>query len=292
MREPSNSDQGFLFGRQQEHKESRKQKVWKLNGQQQEVIDPMNSSNKIAIVTGASRGIGKACAIGLLQAGWHTVFVGRQLQLLEAAIAEAGAVTAAAMAVSCDVSRTEQVADLFAQVQSRFGRVDLLFNNAGITGPRGTIDEVPVDGWEQTVAINLHGAFLCARAAFACMKQQQPQGGRIINNGSIAAHVPRPETVPYTVTKHAISGLTKCLSLDGRAFGIACGQIDIGNVRTDMTLPMTQGLLQADGSLKAEPVFELQQVVEAVLYMAGLPLAANVQSMTVMATAMPYIGRG
>jgi NAD(P)-dependent dehydrogenase (short-subunit alcohol dehydrogenase family) len=252
----------------------------------------MHIKGKTAIVTGASQGIGKACAIGLLQAGWNTVFVSRNEAALLAAISTAGEVKAKALALVCDISRAEQVDALFANVVATFGHVDLLFNNAGISGPRGSIDEVPLAGWEQTLSINLHGAFLCARAAFGCMRKQTPQGGRIINNGSIAAHVPRPGTLPYTVTKHAITGLTKSLSLDGRAYDIACGQIDIGNVRTDMTVPMTQGLLQADGSRRPEPVFELQHVVDAVLYMAGLPPEANVQFMTVMATKMPYIGRG
>jgi NAD(P)-dependent dehydrogenase (short-subunit alcohol dehydrogenase family) len=250
----------------------------------------MGSNAKIALVTGASQGIGKAVATGLVQAGWTTVFVGRQQQRLQQAVEAAAGGHARAIALQCDVSVAEQVETLFATVMEKFGRVDLLFNNAGISGPGGTIDEIPVAGWEQTLAVNLSGAFLCARAAFACMKQQH--GGRIINNGSIAAHAPRPRTVPYSVTKHAISGLTKCLSLDGREFNIACGQIDIGNVRTEMTVPMTQDMLQANGERKAEPVFELQAVVDAVLYMASLPLEANVQFMTVMATKMPYIGRG
>ncbi len=252
----------------------------------------MDTTKKIAIVTGAGQGIGKACAIGLLRAGWHTVFAGRNAPKLDAAIREAGSVQARALAVTCDVSKAQDVEQLFAKVMGTFGRVDLLFNNAGISGPRGTPDEIAVDEWEQTVATNVNGAFFCARAAFAAMKQQKPQGGRIINNGSIAAHSPRPHTAPYAVTKHAITGLTKCLSLDGRPFDIACGQLDIGNVRTEMTVPMTQGLLQANGELMAEPVFELQHVVDALLYMARLPPDANVQFMTVTATKMPYIGRG
>ena len=250
----------------------------------------MGSSPRIAVVTGASQGIGRAVAIGLLRDGWHTVLLGRRVDRLEAAIAEAG--TSKALAIGCDVSRSDDVEAAFARVMAAFGRVDLLFNNAGISGPGGTIDEIPLAGWHDTVATNLHGAFNCARAAFACMRKQQPQGGRIINNGSIAAHAPRPRTVPYSVTKHAISGLTKCLSLDGREFDIACGQIDIGNVRTEMSIPMTQGMLQANGDRRVEPVFELQQVVDAVLYMANLPLEANVMFHTVMATKMPFAGRG
>jgi NAD(P)-dependent dehydrogenase (short-subunit alcohol dehydrogenase family) len=252
----------------------------------------MSTPPKVALVTGAGSGIGKACAIGLLRAGWHTVFVGRRVEPLQEAIAEAGASAGAALALGCDIGRVDEVEALFARVKQRFGRLDLLFNNAGMMGPAGTIDTIPLEGWHQTLAVNLEGAFLCARAAFALMKTQDPQGGRIINNGSISAQVPRPHTVPYTVTKHAITGLTKCLALDGRDHGIACGQIDIGNVRTDMTVPMTKGLLQANGERKAEPVFELQEVVDAVLYMAGLPPQANVLNMTVMATTMPFVGRG
>lgn len=252
----------------------------------------MDSSSRVAVVTGASQGIGKAVAIGLMRNGWHTVLLGRRVERLQAAIAEAGELQTRALAISCDVSKSDEVDAAFAAAMAAFGRVDLLFNNAGISGPGGTIDEIPLAGWHDTVATNLNGAFNCARAAFACMRRQQPQGGRIINNGSIAAHAPRPRTVPYSVTKHAISGLTKCLSLDGREFDIACGQIDIGNVRTEMSVPMTQGMLQANGERRAEPVFELQQVVDAVLYMANLPPGANVQSMTVMATKMPFIGRG
>ena len=249
-------------------------------------------SRKTAIVTGASSGIGRACAIGLLRAGWQTVFVSRHAEALAAAIRDAGEVNAEALALTCDISSAEQVEELFAKAMAAFGRIDLLFNNAGISGPRGTVDEISVTEWERTVAVNINGSFLCARAAFAAMKQQQPQGGRIINNGSIAAHTPRPHTSPYAVTKHAIMGLTKCLALDGRPFNIACGQIDIGNVRTEMTVPMAQGMLQANGAQMKEPVFELAHVVDAVLYMANLPPDANVQFMTVMATKMPYIGRG
>jgi NAD(P)-dependent dehydrogenase (short-subunit alcohol dehydrogenase family) len=252
----------------------------------------MSNAAPVAIVTGASQGIGKAVATGLLHAGWNTVFVSRRLPELQQAIRDAGVVKATALALACDVSRSLEVDAVFASAITAFGRVDLLFNNAGISGPSGTIDEIPLDEWEQTVEINLKGMFNCARAAFGCMKQQSPRGGRIINNGSIAAHTPRPRTVAYSVTKHAISGLTKCLSLDGREFDIACGQIDIGNVRTEMTGPMMKGLLQANGERRAEPVFELQHVVDAVLYMANLPAAANVQFMTVMATTMPFIGRG
>jgi NAD(P)-dependent dehydrogenase (short-subunit alcohol dehydrogenase family) len=251
-----------------------------------------SSMKRIAIVTGASQGIGKACALALLQAGWHTVLLSRHQAKLEKVIAEAGDAGSLAMALACDVSDAGAVEQRFNEVVAKFGRLDLLFNNAGISGPAGTIDEIPLEAWEQTVDINLKGMFNCARAAFALMKQQNPQGGRIINNGSIAAHAPRPGTVPYTITKHAVTGLTKCLSLDGRAWNIACSQIDIGNVRTEMSIPMTQGMLQANGERRPEPVFELPHVTDALLYMAGLPLEVNVQFMTVMATAMPFIGRG
>jgi len=252
----------------------------------------MSTSHKVALVTGAGRGIGKACAIALLRAGWHTVFVGRRIEALEAAIAEAGAAQAQALALSCDVTNADAVDSCFKRVKAQFGRLDLLFNNAGILGPSGTIDTIPLEAWRETLAVNVEGAFLCARAAFALMKEQQPQGGRIINNGSIAAQVPRPHTVPYAMTKHAINGLTKCLALDGRPYGIACGQIDIGNVRTEMTAPFTQGMLQANGERKPETLFELKDVVDAVLYMANLPAEANVLNMTVMATTMPFVGRG
>jgi NAD(P)-dependent dehydrogenase (short-subunit alcohol dehydrogenase family) len=247
---------------------------------------------KTAIVTGASQGIGRACAIALMQAGWNTVLVSRHREKLEKVILEAGDAGKSSLALAGDVSDTAAIEMLFGEVVDRFGRIDLLFNNAGISGPAGTIDEIPIDQWEQTVDINLRGMFNCARAAFAAMKKQDPCGGRIINNGSIAAHSPRPGTVPYTITKHAVTGLTKCLSLDGRPWNIACSQIDIGNVRTEMSIPMTRGMLQANGERRPEPVFELPHVADALLYMAGLPLDVNVQFMTVMATGMPFIGRG
>lgn len=251
-----------------------------------------DTTRGVAVVTGASAGIGKACAQALLQQGWTTVFISRQQQALEAAIAAAGSTAGKGMALACDVADAQAVARSFDEIERRCGRIDLLFNNAGIMGPAGSIDEIPLDAWERTLDINVKGAFNCARAAFAVMRRQQPRGGRIINNGSIAAHTPRPRTVPYTMTKHAITGLTKCLSLDGREHDIVCGQIDIGNVLTDMTQSFTQGMLQADGSRRPEPVFDLRHVVDAVLYMAGLPLAANVQFMTVLASGMPFIGRG
>jgi NAD(P)-dependent dehydrogenase (short-subunit alcohol dehydrogenase family) len=251
-----------------------------------------SSSSRVAVVTGASAGIGKACAQALLRAGWTTVFLARRQEALEAAIAEAGCADGSALALSCDVGDAAAVQVVFDSIEARYGRVDLLFNNAGIMGPAGSIDEIALDAWERTLDANVRGSFNVARAAFAVMRRQQPQGGRIINNGSIAAHTPRPRTVPYTMTKHAITGLTKCLSLDGRDYNIVCGQIDIGNVLTDMTQSFTQGMLQADGSRRPEPVFELRHVVDAVLYMAQLPLEANVQFMTVLASRMPFIGRG
>jgi NAD(P)-dependent dehydrogenase (short-subunit alcohol dehydrogenase family) len=247
---------------------------------------------KTAIVTGAGTGIGKAVATALLQAGWNTVFVGRRKSILDAAIAQAGPTEARALAISCDISRADEVDALFGAVSDAFGRVDLLFNNAGMGYKSTLIDEIPVEVWNDVVGVNLTGSFLCARAAFGAMRRQNPQGGRIINNGSVSAHAPRPGSVPYTATKHAITGLTKTLALDGRPFDIACGQIDIGNALTEMAVPMTQGVLQANGTIAPEAVMDVERVAEAVLYMAGLPLDANVLFMTVMATKMPYVGRG
>jgi NAD(P)-dependent dehydrogenase (short-subunit alcohol dehydrogenase family) len=250
------------------------------------------ANGKIAIVTGAGTGIGKSVATALLKAGWNTVFIGRRKSVLEEAIEAAGPCEAKALAVACDISKADQVDALFAEVTSTFGRVDLLFNNAGMGYKSTLIDEIPVDVWEDVVGVNLTGSFLCARAAFAAMRRQSPQGGRIINNGSVSAHAPRPGSVPYTTTKHAITGLTKTLALDGRPFDIACGQIDIGNALTEMAVPMTQGVPQANGTIAPEAVMDVERVAEAVLYMAGLPLDANVLFMTVMATNMPYVGRG
>jgi NAD(P)-dependent dehydrogenase (short-subunit alcohol dehydrogenase family) len=250
------------------------------------------ASGKTAIVTGAGTGIGKAVATTLLKAGWNTVFCGRRAGVLGAAIAKAGKTEASALAVPCDITRPEEVEALFKKVVDTFGRVDLLFNNAGIASKSAPIDEISVEAWNDVVAVNLTGSFLCARAAFGAMRRQQPMGGRIINNGSISAHAPRPGSVPYTATKHAITGLTKTLALDGRPYDIACGQIDIGNALTDMAHAMTLGVLQADGTVAAEAVMDVQHVADAVLHMAGLPLEANVLFMTVMATKMPLVGRG
>jgi len=247
---------------------------------------------KTAIVTGAGTGIGKAVATALLKAGWNTVFVGRRKSVLDEAIAHAGPTEARALAIACDISKADEVDALFAGVADAFGRVDLLFNNAGMGYKSAPIDEIPVEVWNDVVGVNLTGSFLCARAAFGAMRRQNPQGGRIINNGSVSAHAPRPGSVPYTATKHAITGLTKTLALDGRPFDIACGQIDIGNALTEMAVPMTQGVPQANGTIAPEAVMDVERVAEAVLYMAGLPLDANVLFMTVMATKMPYVGRG
>ena len=230
-------------------------------------------------------------AIGLLEAGYAVVLAGRRQALLEQAVLEAGAHGAHALVVPTDVSDPDAVRALFAATRERFGRLDLLFNNAGIT-TRGAIEDLTVEQWKSVVDVNLTGAFLCTQQAFLLMKSQQPQGGRIINNGSISAHVPRPHSAPYTATKHAITGLTRSTSLDGRRFNIACGQIDIGNAATDMTAAFASGVLQAGGQMAAEPRLDVAHVVRAVLYMASLPLDANVQFMTVMATKMPFIGRG
>jgi len=245
-----------------------------------------------AIVTGAGTGIGKAVATALLKQGWNTVFVGRRKDKLDEAIAEAGTSEAKPLAVACDVTKPDEVDGLFAQVVAGFGRVDLLFNNAGKGNPSKLIDEIPVELWNEIVAVNLTGSFLCARAAFAAMRKQSPQGGRIINNGSISAYAPRPGSVPYTATKHAITGLTKTLALDGRPFEIACSQIDIGNALTDMAVAMTKGVPQANGTMAVEEVMDVQHVANAVVHMASLPLEANVLFMNVMATKMPFVGRG
>ncbi|MBU0585651.1 MAG: SDR family oxidoreductase [Alphaproteobacteria bacterium] len=253
------------------------------------------ASGKTAIVTGAGTGIGKASASALLAAGWNTVFVGRRKNLLDEAVAEAqksATAGATGLAIACDVTKPAEVDALYAEIDKVFGRVDLLFNNAGMGFKAATIDEVPVEVWTEVVNVNLTGSFLVARGAFAAMRKQQPMGGRIINNGSISAHAPRPGSVPYTATKHAITGLTKTLALDGRPYDIACGQIDIGNALTDMAAAMTKGVPQANLTTAIEPVMDVQRVAEAVTYMAGQPLDTNVLFMTVMATKMPFVGRG
>jgi NAD(P)-dependent dehydrogenase (short-subunit alcohol dehydrogenase family) len=246
-----------------------------------------------AVVTGAGSGLGRLITLTLAVRGWRVIAAGRRLAPLEETAALAAADSGGTVfPVPADVGDPEAVAALFAVVAERFGRLDLLVNNAGTGRPGGAVDELAPDGWQSIVATNLTGSYLCAHHAVRMMKAQRPQGGRIINNGSISAHVPRPGSVGYTATKHAITGLTKSISLDGRPYNIACGQIDIGNAGTDMTRPMAAGIRQADGSVRAEPVFDAQQAADAVLFMAGLPLEANVQFMTITATTMPYIGRG
>jgi NAD(P)-dependent dehydrogenase (short-subunit alcohol dehydrogenase family) len=245
---------------------------------------------KVAVVTGAGTGIGRAAALALARAGFAVALAGRRKEALEAtAAAAAGAQT---LVVPCDVADATAVERLFETTVQHFGRVDLLFNNAGTGAPAVPIDELSVEQWRAVVDANLHGSFLCARQAVRIMKRQQPQGGRIINNGSISAHAPRPNSTPYTATKHAITGLTKSLSLDGRPFNIACGQIDIGNAATEMTERMKNGVPQADGSIAVEPRMDVEHVAQAIAFMAGLPLESNVQFMTIMATHMPFVGRG
>ena len=252
--------------------------------------------DKVALVTGAGSGIGLACAQALLRDGWRVAFAGRRLQPLEQAIAAAGDpwgdIATRALAVSADVSDAQAVQRLFDTVAQRFGRLDLLFNNAGVFTKPSPLEELPLERWREALDVNLSGPFLCTQAAFRLMKAQSPRGGRIINNGSISAHVPRPLSSPYTITKHAISGLTRAAALEGRAFDIAVGQIDIGNVATDMTTLMAQGAMQADGSVRPEARMHMDAVTSTFLAMARLPLEANVLTMTVMATGMPYVGRG
>jgi NAD(P)-dependent dehydrogenase (short-subunit alcohol dehydrogenase family) len=261
-------------------------------------MNALNDSNathatqtKIAVVTGAGSGIGRAVAVELLRTGWSVALAGRKPQTLE----ETAALVpeAPSLVVRTDVSRPDDVAALFDAARERFGRLDLLFNNAGTFGPGGVpLEELPYEAWLHVVNTNLNGAFLCAQAAYRQMKEQDPQGGRIINNGSISAHTPRPLSVAYTATKHALTGLTKSLSLDGRPYRIACGQIDIGNAASDMTARMQTGALQANGETAVEPVMDVADVARTVRHMAELPLEANVQFATVLATAMPYVGRG
>jgi NAD(P)-dependent dehydrogenase (short-subunit alcohol dehydrogenase family) len=250
------------------------------------------SMNKIALVTGASSGIGRACALALAQAGWTVAMVGRRAQALEETIAAAGEHSVRCHAHTADLSNDVEVENLFQLIAQRYGRLDLLFNNAGISLPYALPGDLKAADWQRIVNINLNGAFYCLSHAFKLMQTQTPQGGRIINNGSISAQTPRPGAIGYAATKHAISGLTKAASIDGRAFGIAVGQIDIGNVASNMTVQMTQGVPQADGSIKAEPCMEMAAVVETFMAMASLPLSANILFTTVMATHMPFSGRG
>lgn len=250
-------------------------------------------SKGIAVVTGGGTGVGKAIALGLCAAGWTVVISGRRLEVLQDAAADIGAETTAEVhPLAADVGDPEAVRALFDDIERRFGRLDLLVNNAGLSSPAVPLDELSFEDWSRVVSANLTGAFLCTQQAFRLMKAQSPRGGRIINNGSISATTPRPNSAPYTATKHAITGLTKSCALDGRAFDIACGQIDIGNAATDMTGRMRAGIIQPNGETMVEPTIDPKHVADAVVYMAGLPLDANVLTMTVMATKMPYVGRG
>ena len=250
------------------------------------------SNGKVAIVTGAGSGIGRAVSLALLGDGWSLGLAGRRTEALAETVRLAGAAGDRAMAVSADVSDPIAVETLFEEVKRRFGRLDLLFNNAGTGAPPVPLEDLSLAAWQRVVDVNLTGAFLCTQAAFRLMKDQEPRGGRIINNGSISAHAPRPRSAAYTATKHAITGLTRSTSLDGRDYDIACGQIDIGNAATDMTQRMTSGVLQANGEMKVEPRMDVRHVAEAVVHMANLPLDVNVLFMNVMATKMPFVGRG
>jgi NAD(P)-dependent dehydrogenase (short-subunit alcohol dehydrogenase family) len=252
----------------------------------------MSSGSKIAIITGAGSGIGRSAALALLREGYTVVLAGRRQEALEATAEAAGINRSNALVVSTDVTQPESVRALFAKTREAFGRLDLLFNNAGISAPGVPLEDLSFEDWKAVLDTNLTGAFLCTQEAFKIMKIQQPPGGRIINNGSLSAHVPRPFSAPYTATKHAIGGLTKSTALDGRPHNIACGQIDIGNAATEMAAQMNKGVPQADSSIAVEPTMSVEHVAEAVVYMANLPLEANVLSLTVMATKMPYVGRG
>ena len=252
----------------------------------------MSLLSKVAIITGAGSGIGKRTALALLQEGYSVTLAGRRIEPLKTTAVEAEQTGSQTLVVPTDVTDPVSVQNLFAKTKETFGRLDVLFNNAGIGAPGIPLEDLTYEQWKSVVDTNLTGPFLCTQQAFKIMKDQEPQGGRIINNGSISAHVPRPNSSPYTSTKHAMTGLTKSTSLDGRKYNIACGQIDIGNAATDMTGRMKQGVPQANGSVAVEPRMDADDVARAVVYMAGLPLDANVQFMTVMATQMPYIGRG
>ena len=252
----------------------------------------MGSMTKVAIVTGGGTGIGRAVALALAGEGYAVVVAGRRKEPLEAVAAEGSKLGATILGVPTDVSDAKSVRALFERTVATFGRLDLLFNNAGASAPPVPLEDLTFEQWKTVVDVNLTGAFLCTQEAIKVMKNQQPRGGRIVNNGSISAHAPRPNSAPYTATKHAITGLTRSTSLDGRKYDIACGQIDIGNAATEMTQGMVRGVPQANGEIAVEPRMKLEHVARAVLYMAGLPLEANVQFMTVMATKMPFIGRG
>jgi NAD(P)-dependent dehydrogenase (short-subunit alcohol dehydrogenase family) len=250
------------------------------------------SADKFALITGAGGGIGRAAALALAKAGWHVAVTGRRQQPLEETAREIAALDRRALAVSCDVGDPQSVKALFAKTAAAFGRLDLLFNNAGAGAPPVAMEDLSYEQWKAVVDVNLTGAFLCAQGAISIMKSQTPKGGRIINNGSISAHAPRPNSAPYTATKHAITGLTKSIALDARQHDIACGQIDIGNALTDMARKMTLGVPQADGRIAIEPTIDPGQVGDAIVHMASLPLSANILTMTIMATKMPFVGRG
>ena len=252
----------------------------------------MTAHGKIALVTGSGSGIGRQVAIALCNAGYTTVLVGRREDALNETAELAAGSDSRTLVVPTDVSDPDSVSALFEKTKKEFGRLDLLFNNAGVNAPGIPMEELSVDQWKYVVDVNLTGSFLCAQQAIKLMKDQSPQGGRIINNGSISAHAPRPNSAPYTATKHAITGLTRCISLDGRKYNIACGQIDIGNALTDMARRMTKGVAQANGSVEIEPTMDVNDVASAVVYMASLSLDSNVQFMTIMATKMPFVGRG
>lgn len=252
----------------------------------------MSTEKMVAIVTGAGAGVGKHSALALLEAGWAVVLAGRRREPLEQTAEEGKTFGQPVLVVPTDVADPASVAALFAETKRAFGRLDLLFNNAGINYPGVALEELTYEQWKAVVDINLTGSFLCTQEAFRLMKDQQPQGGRIINNGSISAHAPRPDSAPYTSTKHAITGLTKTTSLDGRKYNIACGQIDIGNAATEMTARMQRGVKQANGTVVVEPTMDVREVGRAIVHMASLPLDANVMFMTIMATQMPFAGRG
>jgi len=252
----------------------------------------MGSNPKIAVITGAGSGIGKATALAFLRDGWSVALVGRRADALDAALEEAGPDASRGLAVPADVGNPESVATLFAAVQHRFGRIDMLFNNAGQNAPGVPFEDLPYDKWRAVVDTNLTGSFLCAQAAFRMMKNQTPQGGRIINNGSISAHAPRPDSAPYTASKHGVSGLTRTISLDGRKYNIACCQVDVGNAMTELAARMSKGVKQADGAIKVEPMINVTDVAKSVLFMANQPLDVNIYHLMVMATNMPYAGRG
>jgi NAD(P)-dependent dehydrogenase (short-subunit alcohol dehydrogenase family) len=249
------------------------------------------AAKRVALVTGAGSGIGKSAALALLEDGYHVALVGRRKEMLEKTAAESGAKDRA-LVLAADITRDDQVAKVFSEVKSKWGRLDVLFNNAGTGAPAVPMEELPISKWREVVDLNLTAMFMCIQEAIRIMKAQEPKGGRIINNGSISAHAPRPMSVAYTATKHAVTGLTKCVSLDGRKHDIACGQIDIGNALTDLAARMAKGVPQADGSVRPEPLMDVRHVGEAVLHMANLPLDVNVQFMTIMASKMPFVGRG